>query len=34
MPIFFLAVNTDSPTAAFLLWIIPRGSTWPGWAPS
>jgi nitrate/nitrite transporter NarK len=25
MPIFFLAVNTDSPTAAFLLWIIPTG---------
>lgn len=25
MPIFFLAVNTDSRTAAFLLWLIPTG---------
>lgn len=25
MPIFLLAVNTDSRTAAFLLWIIPTG---------
>jgi sugar phosphate permease len=25
MPIFFLAVNTDNRTAAFLLWLIPTG---------
>lgn len=25
MPIFFLAVNTESRTAAFLLWLVPTG---------
>jgi len=25
MPVFFLAVNTDSRTAAFLLWLVPTG---------